>query len=146
MENAIYTPEGYTDRIRQELGNCLIETNLSQGEKFIGKARDRYDLGDRMVLIATDRQSAFDRVLAAIPFKGQALNLTSAWWFEQTRHIVPNQVLSIPDPNVTIAKNVPPSRLSSWCVHTSPEARTPPSGWSTRVVSVTTVATICPTA
>ena len=106
MENAIYTPEGYTDRIRQELGNCLIETNISQGEKFIGKARDRYDLGDRMVLIATDRQSAFDRVLAAIPFKGQALNLTSAWWFEQTRHIVPNQVLSIPDPNVTIAKNV----------------------------------------
>ena len=104
MENAIYTPEGYTDRIRQELGNCLIETNISQGEKFIGKARDRYDLGDRMVLIATDRQSAFDRVLAAIPFKGQALNLTSAWWFEQTRHIVPNQVLSIPDPNVTIAK------------------------------------------
>ena len=57
-----------------------------------------------MVLITTDRQSAFDRVLAAIPFKGQALNLTSAWWFEQTRHIVPNQVLSIPDPNVTIAK------------------------------------------
>ena len=104
MENAIYTPEGYTDRIRQELGNCLIETNLSKGEKFIGKARDRYDLGDRVVLITTDRQSAFDRVLAAIPFKGQVLNMTSAWWFEQTRHIVPNQVLSIPDPNVTIAK------------------------------------------
>ena len=57
-----------------------------------------------MVLITTDRQSAFDRVLAAIPFKGQVLNMTSAWWFEQTRHIVPNQVLSIPDPNVTIAK------------------------------------------
>ena len=104
MENAIYTPEGYTDRIRQELGNCLIETNISQGEKFIGKVRDRYDLGDRMVLITTDRQSAFDRVLAAIPFKGQVLNMTSAWWFEQTRHIVPNQVISIPDPNVTIAK------------------------------------------
>ena len=104
MENAIYTPEGYTDRIRQEFGNCLIETNISQGEKFIGKVRDRYDLGDRMVLIATDRQSAFDRVLAAIPFKGQVLNMTSAWWFEQTRHIVPNQVLSVPDPNVTIAK------------------------------------------
>ena len=57
MENAIYTPERYTVRIRQELGNCLIETNLSQGEKFIGKVRDRYDLGDRMVLITTDRQS-----------------------------------------------------------------------------------------
>ena len=53
MENAIYTPEGYTDRIRQELGNCLTETNISQGEKFTGKVRDRYDLGDRMVLITT---------------------------------------------------------------------------------------------
>ena len=104
MENAIYTPERYTDRIRQELGNCLIETALSQGEKFMGKVRDRYDLGDHMALITTDRQSAFDRVLAAIPFKGQVLNMTSAWWFEQTRHIVQNQVLTIPDPNVTIAK------------------------------------------
>ncbi len=103
-ENAIYTPQSYTERIRQELGNCLIDTNLSQGEKFIGKVRDRYDLGDRMALITTDRQSAFDRVLAAIPFKGQVLNMTSAWWFEQTRHIVPNHVISIPDPNVTIAK------------------------------------------
>jgi len=63
-ENAIYTPQSYTERIRQELGNCLIDTNLSQGEKFIGKVRDRYDLGDRMALITTDRQSAFDRVLA----------------------------------------------------------------------------------
>ena len=104
MENAIYTPEGYTDRIRQEVGNCLVETNISRGDKIVNKVRDRYDLGDRVVLITTDRQSAFDRVLAAVPFKGQALNLTSAWWFEQTRHIVPNQVLSIPDPNVTIAE------------------------------------------
>ena len=104
MENAIYTPEGYTDRIRQGLGNCLIETNVSEGGKIVNKVRDRHDVGDRVVLITTDRQSAFDRVLAAVPFKGQALNLTSAWWFEQTRHIVPNQVLSIPDPNVTVAK------------------------------------------
>ncbi len=104
MENTINTPEGYADRIGQEFANCLTETNISQGEKFEGKVRDRYDLGDRMALITTDRQSAFDRVLAAVPFKGQVLNLTSAWWFEQTRHIVPNQVLSIPDPNVTIAK------------------------------------------
>ncbi len=103
MESAIFTPEGYTDRIRQELGKCLIETNFSKGEKFVDKVRDRYDLGDRVVLVTTDRQSAFDRVLAAIPFKGQILNMTSAWWFEQTQHIVPNHVLSIPDPNVTIA-------------------------------------------
>ncbi len=56
MENAIYTPEGYTDRIRQELENCLIGTNLSEGEKVIAKVRDLYDLGDRMALITTDRQ------------------------------------------------------------------------------------------
>ncbi len=103
-EDAIYTSASYADRIRQELGNCLIETTISQDAKYIGKVRDRYDLGDRLALVTTDRQSAFDRVLAAVPFKGQALNLTSAWWFEQTRHIVPNQVLSVPDPNVTIAE------------------------------------------
>ena len=104
MQSAIQTPTSYTDRIRAELGNCLTETNLPKGNKISGKARDRYDLGDRLVLITTDRQSAFDRVLAAIPFKGQVLNMTSAWWFEQTRHIVPNHVLSVPDPNVTVAK------------------------------------------
>ena len=69
MENAIYTPESYTDRIRQELGNCLIETNISQGKKVVNKVRDRHDLGDRVLLITTDRQSAFDRVLAAVPFQ-----------------------------------------------------------------------------
>jgi len=104
MDNPIYTPEGYTERIQKELDNCLTETNLSQGKKLVGKARDRYDLGDSIALITTDRQSAFDRVLSAVPFKGQALNMTSAWWFEQTRHIVPNHVLSVPDPNVTVAK------------------------------------------
>ncbi len=101
---AIQTPESYTEKIRAQLGNCLVETFLPQGKKTQGKVRDQYDLGDRLALITTDRQSAFDRVLAAIPFKGQVLNLTSAWWFEQTKHIVANQVLSIPDPNVTVAR------------------------------------------
>ncbi len=104
MTNSIQTPAEYTDRIRNALGNCLEETNLPKGDKYTGKVRDRYDLGDKLALISTDRQSAFDRVLAAIPFKGQVLNTTSAWWFEQTKHIVPNHVLSIPDPNVTLAK------------------------------------------
>lgn len=101
---AIQTPENYTTRIRAQLGNCLTETSLTQGKFKKGKVRDQYDLGDRIALITTDRQSAFDRVLAAIPFKGQVLNQTSAWWFEQTRHIVDNQVLSVPDPNVTLAR------------------------------------------
>lgn len=102
--SAIRTPAGYRERIRRALGNCLVETNLFPTGKRRGKVRDQYDRGDHIVLVTTDRQSAFDRVLAAIPFKGQVLNLTSAWWFEQTAHIVPNHVLAIPDPNVTIAR------------------------------------------
>ena len=92
------------EKLKQSLNNCLIETNLPSGVKLTGKVRDVYDFDDKMVLITTDRQSAFDRVLAAIPFKGEVLNLTSAWWFEQTRHIVDNHVIDIPDPNVTVAK------------------------------------------
>lgn len=83
---------------------CLTETNLSLGKKYQGKVRDTYDLGERLLLVTTDRLSAFDRVLASVPFKGQALNLTSAWWFEKTEHIIPNHVIAIPDPNVTLAK------------------------------------------
>ena len=101
---AIQTPPDYPERIRRHLRNCLIDTDIGRGTKHVGKVRDRYDLGDRLALVTTDRQSAFDRVLAAIPFKGQVLNLTSAWWFEQTRSIVPNHVLDVPDPNVTIAR------------------------------------------
>ncbi len=94
----------YSDQIKQALPYCLTETNLAIGKKYQGKVRDTYDLGDKLVLITTDRQSAFDRVLASVPYKGQVLNLTSDWWFEKTEHIIPNHVLAIPDPNVTIAK------------------------------------------
>ena len=102
--NAIKLTEHYKDRIKAEINNTLIKTTLPSGSKKTGKVRDQYDLGDKIALITTDRQSAFDRVLASIPFKGQVLNLTSAWWFEQTKHIIPNHVISIPDPNVTLAK------------------------------------------
>ena len=102
--NAIESTEHYKGRIKAELNNTLTETSLSDKSKKTGKVRDQYDLDDQVALITTDRQSAFDRVLASIPFKGQVLNLTSAWWFSQTKHIIPNQVISVPDPNVTLAK------------------------------------------
>eukprot|EP00271_Cylindrocystis_brebissonii_P003674 TRINITY_DN148_c0_g1_i1.p1 TRINITY_DN148_c0_g1~~TRINITY_DN148_c0_g1_i1.p1 ORF type:complete len:388 (+),score=57.31 TRINITY_DN148_c0_g1_i1:123-1166(+) len=89
--------------------SCLTETHLEDVVKGLklkqrGKVRDVYadKEGQKMVLVTTDRQSAFDRVLAAIPFKGQVLNETSAWWFENTRHITANAFLAAPDPNVTI--------------------------------------------
>jgi len=92
------------DIIRKNLARCLTDTsglNLPGGKR--GKVRDTYDLGDRILLITTDRQSAFDRVLASVPFKGQVLNQVSAFWFENTSDIVPNHVISIPDPNATLA-------------------------------------------
>lgn len=92
-------------RILQQLPYCLTETNFDQyGKKYHGKVRDTYLVGDQLLLITTDRQSAFDRVLAAIPFKGQVLNQVSAFWFEQTKDIVPNHVIAVPDPNVLLAK------------------------------------------
>lgn len=94
----------YTELIRKELNNCITETSLPIGEKTIGKVRDAYVLNEIILLITTDRQSAFDRVLAAIPFKGQVLNLTSAWWFDATKHIVKNHIIDVPDPNVIIAQ------------------------------------------
>ena len=102
--NAIESTKHYKERIKTEIDNTLIETNFPKGVKKTGKVRDQYELEDKIALITTDRQSAFDRVLASIPFKGQVLNLTSAWWFDKTKHIIPNHVLKIPDPNVTLAK------------------------------------------
>lgn len=93
------------EHIQQQLSHCLTATQFEQlGKKYTGKVRDTYDLGDRIIIITTDRQSAFDRVLAAIPFKGQVLNQVSQWWFEQTQDIVPNHVLSVPDPNIMVVK------------------------------------------
>lgn len=73
-----------------------------------GKVRDRYDLAGKLALVTTDRQSGFDRMLAKVPYKGQVLNLTSAYWFEQTKDIIPNHILSIPHPNVSIVKKCTP--------------------------------------
>ena len=83
----------------------LRETDFKKlGKKKTGKVRDIYDLGDKLILVTTDRHSSFDRIIAHIPWKGQVLNQISAWWFEQTKDIIPNQVLAVPDPNVTVAK------------------------------------------
>jgi len=93
------------ETIQKNLKNCLDDTSfLGLPGRKVGKVRDTYDLGDKVMLITTDRQSAFDRVLANIPFKGGVLNKVSAFWFEHTTDIVKNQVIAVPDPNVTIAK------------------------------------------
>ena len=84
MIDTLATINDYYEIISENLSNCLKNTHLDGFPKYQGKVRDRYDLGDYYALITTDRQSAFDRVLASIPFKGQVLNQTGAWWFVQT--------------------------------------------------------------
>ncbi|KAA2211434.1 phosphoribosylaminoimidazolesuccinocarboxamide synthase [Teichococcus oryzae] len=74
---------------------------------YSGKVRDNYDLPDgRRVIIATDRLSAFDRILCAVPFKGQVLTQTARFWFEATRDICPSHALEYPDPNVVIGQRL----------------------------------------
>jgi phosphoribosylaminoimidazole-succinocarboxamide synthase len=68
-----------------------------------GKVRDLFSLpNDRWLIVTTDRLSAFDRILTAVPFKGQVLNQLSAFWFEQTADIIPNHIIAVPDPNVSL--------------------------------------------
>ena len=81
-------------------------TNL--GERKQGKVRDMYIQPSRLILISTDRHSSFDRIIAHVPYKGAVLNLSSAFWFRETADIVPNHVLDVPDPNVTVAKRLKP--------------------------------------
>ena len=91
--------------IKKHVNDVLTETNFTNlGEKKVGKVRDIYIKPDYITLISTDRHSSFDRNIASIPFKGEVLNQISLFWFEQTKDIVPNHVLSTPDPNVVVAK------------------------------------------
>jgi phosphoribosylaminoimidazole-succinocarboxamide synthase len=91
--------------ILNALPHVLKTTNIkSLGQKYQGKVRDFYIAGDKRITITTDRQSAFDVILGHIPFKGAVLNQLAAFWFEKTKKIVPNHVISVPDPNVLISK------------------------------------------
>jgi phosphoribosylaminoimidazole-succinocarboxamide synthase len=95
----------FKEFIQKNLMNCLDDTSfLNVPGVRRDKVRDTYDLGNSLILITTDRLSAFDRVIANIPFKGQVLNQISAFWFEKTSDIIRNHVIKIPDPNVTLGK------------------------------------------
>ena len=96
------------EQIQSQLDNCLLEAKFPQWESRYkrGKVRDMYLLDNHRVLITTDRQSAFDHVLGTIPLKGQVLNRIAQYWFEQTQDIAPNQIISVPDANVTVAREL----------------------------------------
>lgn len=89
--------------ITQQFDNTLQETMFENlGDRYQGKVRDNYIQDDKRVIIASDRLSAFDRVITTIPFKGQMLNQLSAFWFKKTKSLVRNHLLDVPDPNVSV--------------------------------------------
>jgi phosphoribosylaminoimidazole-succinocarboxamide synthase len=90
--------------IRAQLVKTLEKTDFPElGKKYVGKVRDCYSKDGRRTIVVTDRISAFDVVLGTIPFKGQVLNQIAAYWFESTRQIASNHVISVPDPTVMVA-------------------------------------------
>ena len=90
--------------MRTSLFDPFMEIDLPLNDRRDGKVRASWAVGDRQrLIVTTDRLSAFDRVLAGVPYKGQVLNQLSAWWFERTADIVANHVISVPDPNALLA-------------------------------------------
>lgn len=95
--------EDIEEIIRRQLDYTLKETNFKQlGNLYRGKVRDNYIKEDKRIIIATDRLSAFDRVITTIPFKGQMLNKISSFWFEKTKDLVRNHIIEVPDPSVSV--------------------------------------------
>jgi phosphoribosylaminoimidazole-succinocarboxamide synthase len=90
--------------LKSAMSQRLEETHFSFGALYQGKVRDCYATDNKLILITTDRLSAFDRVLCSVPFKGQVLNLLTDWWYNASTHIIPNAKRAIPHPNVMIAK------------------------------------------
>jgi len=90
------------------LDNVLVDATIAElPNRYRGKVRDNYDLADgRRIIVATDRLSAFDRIITAIPCKGQVLTQIARFWFETTRDVCPNHVIEYPDPNVLLCRRL----------------------------------------
>jgi phosphoribosylaminoimidazole-succinocarboxamide synthase len=91
--------------LRDQCQRTLESTQLDElGTRFEGKVRDSYIAGERRFIVVTDRVSCFDVVVSTLPFKGQVLNQTAAFWLERTANIAPNHLLEVPDPNVSVVR------------------------------------------
>ena len=99
-------PSVSRETIQSALPHVLLTTHLNSiGVRYEGKVRDNYTTQDgRRIIVVTDRISAFDRIIGTLPLKGQLLTTCAHWWFERTRDVAPNHLLSMPDPNVMIVR------------------------------------------
>jgi phosphoribosylaminoimidazole-succinocarboxamide synthase len=92
-------------QLRAQLPHTLRQLDLpALGSLYRGKVRDNYSQGDRIVMVTSDRISAFDHVLGTIPFKGEVLSRLTTFWFEKVKDIAPTHILSVPDPSVMVVK------------------------------------------
>ena len=97
------------DLLRAQLPHTLRQLDLpALGQLYRGKVRDNYSRGDRIVMVTTDRISAFDHVLGTIPFKGEILSRLTAFWFEKVRDLAPIHLLEVPDPSVMVVRRATP--------------------------------------
>src|SRR5512144_3430082 len=91
--------------LRAQLDYTLRELDLpGLGQLYRGKVRDNYSRGDRIVMVTTDRVSAFDHVLGTIPFKGEVLSRLTAFWFDKVKDLAPTHLVDVPDPSVQVVK------------------------------------------
>ena len=97
------------DLLRAQLPHTLRQLDLpALGQLYRGKVRDNYSRGDRIVMVTTDRISAFDHVLGTIPFKGEVLSRLTAFWFERVKDLAPVHLVEVPDPSVMVVKRAAP--------------------------------------
>ncbi|MEM7408646.1 MAG: phosphoribosylaminoimidazolesuccinocarboxamide synthase [Myxococcota bacterium] len=95
--------------LRDQCDQTLAETRFEGlGHRVEGKVRDSYVAADRRTIVVTDRVSCFDVVVGTLPFKGQVLNQLAAFWFEKTRDLAENHLLSVPDPAVSVVRELKP--------------------------------------
>ena len=93
------------DKLRAQLPHTLRQIDLpALGELYRGKVRDNYSRGDQIVMITTDRVSAFDHVLGTIPFKGEVLSRLTTFWFDKVKDIAPTHIVATPDPSVMVVR------------------------------------------
>ena len=108
-----FTRQKYSDYIRKNLNNYVDKTNYKYNFLKSGKVRDIYEIkgenyDDMLMLVSTDRLSAFDKNITHIPFKGELVNRISNFWFNETQHICKNSLVGCPESNVSLMKRLTP--------------------------------------
>lgn len=98
------------NRIQEALSSTVDTLSFPEAkDHHQGKVRESFILNEkRRAIVVSDRISAFDFILGTVPFKGQVLNQIAAWWFRKLDGVVPHHLLDVPDPNISLVKNVTP--------------------------------------